>query len=89
MAFVAGAGIGYILGARAGREQYEKIMNAAAMQKAREVATARGNEFMDTAKHALHMGGEEKASGPGRQPTAPDREVHNAQQAANPTWSNT
>ncbi len=74
--FLTGAAVGYVLGARAGRERYEQIRRATdalrsnpKIQQATEMATARGNEMAhkvaDSASekaHSLAGAATEKAS---------------------------
>ncbi len=63
--FLTGAAVGYVLGARAGRERYEQICRATdqlranpKVQQATEMATARGGEIAhkvaDTATEKAH-----------------------------------
>ncbi|GAA0634769.1 YtxH domain-containing protein [Sporichthya brevicatena] len=63
--FLTGAAVGYVLGARAGRERYEQICRATEqlranpkVQQATEMATARGGEIAhkvaDTATEKAH-----------------------------------
>lgn len=60
MTFLAGAAAGYVLGAKAGREQYEKIMAAAKqvnenpkVQQAVETVTHKGTEIIGDAKEKI------------------------------------
>lgn len=60
MTFLAGAAAGYVLGAKAGREQYEKIMAAAKqvnenpkVQHAVETVTHKGTEIIGDAKDKI------------------------------------
>ncbi|WP_051366006.1 YtxH domain-containing protein [Hamadaea tsunoensis] len=57
MWFVAGAAVGYVLGARAGREQYDKLVRSArqlwespTVQEAAGVAREQTARLVDTAK---------------------------------------
>ncbi len=58
MGFVLGVAIGYVLGARAGRERYEQIMDFCrraadhpSVQGAAGVARAKANEVVSARKH--------------------------------------
>lgn len=60
LTFIAGAAIGYVLGARAGRQRYEQISDLGArvaatppVQKAKEAATEQVANLADTAKRAV------------------------------------
>ena len=60
LTFLAGAAVGYILGARAGRARYEQIANLGAkvaatepVQRAREAAMEQATELADKAKAAV------------------------------------
>lgn len=60
MTFLAGAAAGYVLGAKAGREQYEKIMAAAKqvnenpkIQQAVDTMTHKGTEIIGDAKDKI------------------------------------
>jgi hypothetical protein len=80
MVFLTGAAVGYVLGARAGRERYEQICRAASefranpkFQQAAEMATQRGNEIAhkvaDTAtEKAHHLAGAMAEKAPGWMP---------------------
>lgn len=57
MWFVAGAAVGYVLGARAGRDSYERLMRSArqfwenpTVQEAAGVVRAQTTSLVDTAK---------------------------------------
>ena len=58
--FVAGGLVGYVLGARAGRQRYEqiaalarRIANMAPVQQATDAATQQATNLAGTAKHAM------------------------------------
>jgi hypothetical protein len=60
MTFLAGAAAGYVLGAKAGREQYEKIMAAAKqvnenpkIQHAVETVSSKGTGIISEAKEKI------------------------------------
>jgi hypothetical protein len=60
MTFLAGAAAGYVLGTKAGREQYEKIMAAAKhvnenpkVQHAVEAVSSKGTEIITEAKEKI------------------------------------
>jgi hypothetical protein len=62
LTFVAGLALGYVLGTRAGREQYEKLVKAArqvsqnpAVRNATESATRTGREFAGKAYHSVSV----------------------------------
>lgn len=58
--FVAGGLVGYVLGARAGRERYEQIVrlarriaNLGPVQHATDTASQQASNLADSAKHAM------------------------------------
>ncbi|MEJ2861688.1 hypothetical protein [Actinomycetospora flava] len=84
--FLLGAGVGYVLGARAGRERYEQIARAyrqvadhPSVQGAAGVARAKAGEAVQTgvalAKEKVAPSDAEGAGG--GQPTAPGRAAAN------------
>jgi hypothetical protein len=62
LTFVAGLALGYVLGTRAGRERYEKLVRAArqisqnpAVRNVAESATHTGREFAGKAYHSVSV----------------------------------
>jgi hypothetical protein len=81
-AFVVGAGLGYVLGARAGREQFDKLVqygknleNSRAAQTIRSKAPEGVQDAWDEAKNALSDGGGNGAHA-GSSPQSAERPIH-------------
>lgn len=60
LSFIAGAALGYVLGARAGRQRYEQLSDLGArvaatppVQKAKDTATEQVSHLAEQAKHAV------------------------------------
>ncbi len=84
--FMLGAGVGYVLGTRAGRERYEQI--ARAYRRVADHPTVQGAAGVARAKagEAVHTGvakARERISGP-HQPAAPGRAATNGTTPPNP-----
>jgi len=95
MIFLTGAALGYVLGARAGRERYEQICRATAavrasprVQHAAERPPARGNDLAhrmaDTAAEKAHtMAGAVAEKAPNWMPGSRHSPEHDLAEAAN------
>ena len=80
--FVAGLAVGYVLGARAGRERYEQLRNTAqrfserpAVQEAAGIVQAKADELVGAAKHKMGFNGQAKSGLPKVPATPPSSAI--------------